>query len=288
MAVETHPEVGRREFEPERRPTAERSERLRDTWPLRWRDAGLLLACYLGFTAIWWAMGWLIVESGDSELARTDQRLAEWFVEQRTPALDDWSLAGSWLSETIIKIIATAIICGVLLWVVRRWLDALVVAVPLIIEAMVFITVTWLVKRPRPDVEQVDASPVDTGFPSGHAAAAACYAAIVIVIFWHTRKRWIRALAVIFAVAVPIIVGVARMYRGMHYLSDVVAGVLLGATSVAVVTWILCRAEGRRRRSREDDDDRTEAPDRNTYQVGNDELAHDDAPSAVATTRSAP
>ncbi|HEX4982730.1 MAG TPA: phosphatase PAP2 family protein, partial [Ilumatobacteraceae bacterium] len=235
-------------------------ERLRDTWPLRWRDAGLLLACYLGFTAIWWAVGWTIVESGDSGIARADQRLAEWFVEQRTPALDDWSLAGSWLAETIIKIVVTAIICGVLLWVVKRWLEALVVAVPLIIEAMVFISVTWLVERPRPDVEQVDASPVDTGFPSGHAAAAACYAAIVIVVFWHTRKRWIRALAVVFAAAVPIIVGVARMYRGMHYLTDVIAGVLLGAASVVLVTLILCRAEDRRR-SRQADDGRADGLD---------------------------
>ena len=175
-------------------------------------------------------MGWMIVEPlDDSEIVRTDERIANWFVEQRTPALDDWSLFGSLLAETIVKIVVTAIICVVLLWLVKRWLEALVVAVPLILEAMVFITVTWLVDRPRPDVEQVDASPVDSGFPSGHAAAAACYAAIAIVIFWHTRKRWIRALAVVFAAAVPIIVGVARMYRGMHHLTDVVAGVLLGA-----------------------------------------------------------
>ena len=283
--MERHPQLGRRHHQTGPSATTGDPERLRDTWPLRWRDAGLLLACYLGFTAIWWAMGWLIVESGDSGIVRTDQRLAEWFVDQRTPALNDWSLAGSWLAETIVKIVVTAIICGVLLWVVKRWLEALVVAVPLIVEAMVFITVTWLVERPRPDVEQVDASPVDTGFPSGHAAAAACYAAIVVVVFWHTRKRWIRALAVVFAVAVPIIVGVARMYRGMHYLTDVVAGVLLGATSVAVVTWILCRAEDRRR-ARDIDDGRADAPDARP----DDASAHDDelAPPTVATTGRAP
>jgi undecaprenyl-diphosphatase len=134
-------------------------------------------------------------------------------------------------------------------------------------------------------VEQVDASPVDTGFPSGHAAAAACYAAIVIVVFWHTRTRWIRVLAVVFAVAVPIIVSVARLYRGMHYLTDVVAGVLLGAASVVLVTLILCRAEDRRR-SRQAADGRAEAPDSKP----DDASAHGDelAPSAVATTGSAP
>jgi undecaprenyl-diphosphatase len=66
-------------------------------------------------------------------------------------------------------------------------------------------------------------------------------------VFWHTRRRWIRALAVVVTVAVPVIVGLARMYRGMHFFTDVVAGVLLGAASVLVVIWIVCRAEDRRR-----------------------------------------
>ena len=45
----------------------------------------------------------------------------------------------------------------------------------------------------------------------------------------------------------PFIVGIARMYRGMHHLTDVIAGVLLGVVSVVLVTVILCRAEDRRR-----------------------------------------
>ena len=256
----------------------DRSERLRDTWLLHWREIGLLTGCYVALTGIWSAIGWLIVHPlDDTEVVRTDVRLANWFVDQRTPALNDWSLFGSYLAETIVKIVVTAIIVGVMLWAFKRWLESLVVAVSLILEAMVFITVTWIVNRPRPDVEAVDASPVDTGFPSGHAAAAMCYAAIAIVVFWHTRKRWIRALAVVFSVAIPIIVGVARLYRGMHFLTDVVAGVLLGAASVVLVTVILCRAEDRRR-SREDDDGGPAPPDI----VPDDELA----PPTVATTGS--
>jgi undecaprenyl-diphosphatase len=234
--------------------------RLHETWPIRWQDVGLLAACYLLLTGIWSAIGWTIVEPlDDTAVVRTDERVANWFVEQRTPTLDDLSLAGSLLAETIVKIVVTAIIVLVLLWAVKRWLDPLVVAVSLILEAMVFITVTWIVDRPRPDVAQVDASPVDSGFPSGHAAAAACYVAVAVVVFWHTRNRWIRAMAVAFTAPMPIIVGVARMYRGMHHLTDVVAGVLLGAASVVLVTWILCRAEDRHR-PRETDDGESTAP----------------------------
>jgi len=70
---------------------------------------------------------------------------------------------------------------------------------------------------------------------------------LAIVVFWHTRKRWIRALVVVVTVSMPFIVGIARMYRGMHHLTDVIAGALLGVTSVVLVTVILCRAEDRRR-----------------------------------------
>ncbi len=176
----------------------DRTERLRDTWPIRWRDVGLLLTCYVVLTGVWSAIGWTLVHPlDDSAIVRTDERVADWFVERRTPTLDDWSLAGSLLAETIVKIVVTAIIVGVLLWAVKRWLDPLVVAVSLILEAMVFITVTWIVARPRPDVERLDGSPVDSSFPSGHAAAAACYVAIAIVVFWHTRNRWLRALVVL-------------------------------------------------------------------------------------------
>jgi undecaprenyl-diphosphatase len=233
----------------EKRKQADR--RLRETWPIRWSDAGLLLACYAVFTGIWSAMGWVLVKVvDDSEIVRTDQRVARWLVERRTPTLNDLSLVGSLLAETITKIIVTAIVVVVLLWLLKRWLEPLVVAVSLILEAMVFITVTWIVGRPRPDVPRLDGSPVDSSFPSGHAAAAACYIAIAVVVFWHTRKLWIRAIVVVVTAAIPVIAGLARMYRGMHYLTDVVAGILLGLASVLVVTLILRRAQARHERER--------------------------------------
>jgi len=255
------------------------AERLRDTWPIQWRDVGLLLACYVALTGIWSAVGWIIVHSADdTEPVRTDRRVANWFVEQRTPTLNHWTVAGTLLAETVVKIIVTAIVVMVILWVVRRWLDALVVAVPLILEAMVFISVTWIVGRPRPAVDRLEGSPVDSSFPSGHAAAAACYIAMAVVVFWHTRNRWIRALAVVVAVATPIIVGAARMYRGMHYLTDVVAGVLLGAASVVLATLILCRGEDRRRERKREDD---RFADRGVDQAGS-------APAAATSMGSAP
>lgn len=221
---------------------------VRRTWPIRWTDFGLLLGCYVAMTALWCGVGAAIVHfTPGTPIGNADQHLEEWFVDRRTTRLDDLSLAGSMMAETAIKVAITAIVCLVLMRLFHRWFESLVIAVSLILEAMVFLTVTLLVKRPRPDVPRLDGSPVSTSFPSGHVAAAVCYSAMAVVLFWHTRRYWIRALAVVVSVLVPVIVALSRMYRGMHHLTDVVAGMFIGAMSVALVTVILRRAEARRR-----------------------------------------
>ncbi len=198
-----------------------------------------MLGAYLGLVAVFTVIG-LTVERWD-RLVRWDEARSKQLADDRTPTLDTLSWWGSNLAETIVKIVVTAIIAGLMLYFWRRWREALLVVVPLVLEASVFITVTWIVKRPRPQVEQLDGSPVSSSFPSGHVAAAVCYGAVVIVVFWHTRRVWARALAVAGAIVVALIVAWARAYRGMHYISDVVAGVVLGIVTLAVSWWLLER-----------------------------------------------
>ena len=149
------------------------------------------------------------------------------------------------MSETMVKIAVTAVIAIVMLIVWKRWVEPLMVVVPLILEALCFITVTTVVGRPRPDVVHLDTSPVGSSYPSGHTGAAMAYTAIVVVIFWHTRRRWLRALAVAVGALVPVCVAVARLYRGMHFLTDVIFGALLGGTSVIASYMVIRRAAER-------------------------------------------
>lgn len=222
-------------------------ERIRDTWLIRRREALELAVVYVALTAVWFVVGWVLTRVlENSSVVRADQSVSEWFVRQRTPRRDSLSFVGSMLSETVVKVVVTAVVAIAMLKVWKRWLEPLMVVLALIVEALSFITVTALVGRPRPDVPRLDSSPVDSSFPSGHVAAAVAYAAIVVVVFWHTRRRWIRALAVAFAVVIPVCVAVARVYRGMHYLTDVVFGALLGGASVIATAVVLARAVERR------------------------------------------
>lgn len=220
--------------------------RLRDTWLIRRHEALVLGIVYALFTGIWFSVGWLLTHPlKDSSIVHTDQSISEWFVRQRTPRLNSLSFVGSMLSDTVVKIVVTAIVAVVMLIVWKRWLEPLMVVVALILEALCFITITTLVGRPRPDVPHLDTSPVGSSYPSGHTGAAVAYSAIVVVIFWHTRRRWIRALAVAVAVIVPVCVALSRLYRGMHFFTDVIFGALLGGASVIATAMVLLRAADR-------------------------------------------
>jgi undecaprenyl-diphosphatase len=217
--------------------------RLRDTWLVRRHEAGVLGILYVSLSAIWLSIGWLLTHPlKDSPLVHMDQSISRWFVDQRTPRLNSLSFVGSMLSDTVVKIVATVIIAVVMLIVWKRWLEPLMVVIPLILEALCFITVTTIVGRPRPDVVRLDTSPVGSSYPSGHMGAAVSYAAIIVVVFWHTRRRWIRVLAVAVGALIPMWVGLSRMYRGMHYFTDVVFGALLGGASVIATALVLRHA----------------------------------------------
>ncbi|MEI7547282.1 MAG: phosphatase PAP2 family protein [Actinomycetota bacterium] len=167
--------------------------------------------------AVWTCAGWLLTHAlSGSRLVHGDQSISAWFARHRTPGWNRLTGIGSMLADTVVKIVVTAIIAIAMLVYWKRWREPLMVVIPLVLEALCFIVVTTLVGRPRPTIA-LDASPVDSSYPSGHMAAAVAYAAIVVVVFWRTPRRSVRTAAVLVAVALAFAVGFSRLYRGMHY-----------------------------------------------------------------------
>ncbi len=215
---------------------------LKSTWPLgkrHWLQLGLWLVAVvavfttIGLTLTSWA--------APNAITRADTRWAEEIAESRTEPRNNLSKLLSMPADTFIKIGASIVLAGIMLYLWRRWHEAVFVGATLIFEATAFIITSFIVGRPRPDVEQLLHSPVDTSFPSGHVAAATVYAAVAIVVFWHTRNSWARLIVALISIFLPVAVAWARVYQGMHYVSDVIFGIVLGVVSLLVVRKVLGR-----------------------------------------------
>jgi membrane-associated phospholipid phosphatase len=256
----------------------------RSSWPIHRRQALLFVGAYLGLTAIWSVVGWTLTHPlKDSAIARADERIARWFAGD-VPWLNSSTRWGGELAGTLPKVVVTTVIAVAMLLIWKRWFETLVVGLALALEAACFITTTTIVGRPRPPVRHLENSPVGSSFPSGHTAAAAAYGAIAVVIFWHSRRRIVRVITVVVLVAVCAIVSLSRMYRGMHYLTDVIAGLVLGATCVAVSIAIL-RTAPEAAEIKEEDEDRTSESE--SEQTHDEEYGTPVAPSTSLTTPSA-
>jgi membrane-associated phospholipid phosphatase len=180
-----------------------------------------------------------------SALARTDTQVSRWFFEQRTPTLNTVTHYGCMLSDTNTALALTfVLVVGLRLWL-GRWRESVAIFVSICGELFIFVLVTATVHRARPTVPHLDPAPPTSSFPSGHTGAAvALYVGLAVILLLLTRESPYRAYVVVVSVllaAVPVIVGVSRLYRGMHFLTDVIAGALAGGLWTAIVLATLLR-----------------------------------------------
>lgn len=85
-----------------------------------------------------------------------------------------------------------------------------------------------VVRRARPIVVDPVSTAPGYSFPSGHAANAAAASAVVVLLLWPLLERRGRAVALAAAAVLTVGTALDRVFLGVHYPSDVVAGVLFG------------------------------------------------------------
>ncbi len=113
--------------------------------------------------------------------------------------------------------------------------EALLLGGSLIGASMINALLKLFLQRPRPDVVPHLAEVSSASFPSGHAMiSAAVYLTLGIMVAQTQASRWARAYILSFAVLLVLLIGCSRVFLGVHWPSDVLAGWCFGAI------WALC------------------------------------------------
>lgn len=161
----------------------------------------------------------------------------KWLAARRTGTWNEVTKFVTDMAQTWTVIGVAGAVVLLLRWRLGRWYESLMLIIVMIGELVIFVSVTEIIERHRPPVPHLDPAPPTSSFPSGHTGASvALYGGLAILLLWVFGRRPVtRAIATVLLL-VPVLVGFSRLYRGMHYPSDVLAGALLGGTWLLLVT----------------------------------------------------
>jgi membrane-associated phospholipid phosphatase len=200
---------------------------------------------YVALTAVMIGIGLLLTHALAGSVGKWDQHVSQHFARHRTSGWNDDTKVATSAVNTLPVIVLAAVVVAFLA-LLRRWREAVFLTIALILEITVFLSVNFVVDRPRPAVSRLNATPSTSSFPSGHTAAATVlFVGIAVIVACCTRNSVARLVSALLGVAFAGMVGFARVYRGLHYPTDVFAGALFGLGCLAVAA-IAVRAASRR------------------------------------------
>lgn len=206
-------------------------------------EARILVAVGVACAALW-AVIRLGSEVGEGETSAFDRAI---LLALRQPGNPNLPLGPLWLRETardltalggftVLGLVTLAGIATMLVY--RRYRQALVFGVTATVAQVASEAIKDFVGRPRPSfVTQYDLT-VSSSYPSGHSLMApAVYFTLAAIVAAGELRPGARRLLMIGSGMLVVAIGVSRVYLGVHWPTDVVAGWTLGST-IALAAWI--------------------------------------------------
>lgn len=213
---------------------------------LRSRDLIMLLSVLTVVLGIW---GFVLIAD---EMAEGDtQRYDDWALRSlRNPADPADPMGPPWLEEmgrdltalggVIVLILVTAIATGYLLMLKKY--HALLFMLAAVLGGLLLSTLLkGLFSRPRPELVPHLSHVSTSSFPSGHSMlSAVVYLTLGAVVGQFVEQRSLRIYFLVVALLLSFLVGLSRVYLGVHYPTDVLAGWTAGLVW-AVFCWLVAR-----------------------------------------------
>ena len=165
----------------------------------------------------------------------------------RTATMNSITAVWSHIGNTEIVIGVCVVVVALVWWRTKQWWYAVIPAIAIAAQASVFVAATTLTDRKRPTVEHLDPAPPTSSYPSGHMGAATALYLTFALMAQRIERVWLRRVVTVVCAIVPLLVGYARLYRGMHHLVDILVGMVNGIVC-ALLAWnyLRRRAAGER------------------------------------------
>lgn len=196
-----------------------------------WRRLILLFA---GVLLPLWAFGELADDVREAEAFPFDEPILRFAHAMARDGFDRVFLLFSKLGyEWGVVPFDLALVAGLAL---KRWMrEGVFAGIALGGSALLNLGAKQLFARERPSLWEAIAPETTFSFPSGHAMGSMTLAMVLVLLAWRTRWRWWVALPMLGFV---LMVGLSRVYLGVHYPSDILAG-WAAACAWAVAAWLL-------------------------------------------------
>jgi undecaprenyl-diphosphatase len=187
---------------------------------------------------------WLTREVLEGDTLTFDQTVRSFIHGFASYSLTQVMQAVTFLGSTLFLSVGTAVV--LIIFIVRKlWRSAVMFAVIMAGAVLINYTLKTTFERERPLAYFDYAMPASFSYPSGHTFFSSCfYGALAWMITRHLRKRWAKVAVWISASIIVLAIGVSRVYLGVHYPTDVIAGytaAFIWLSAVIEVDWWLAR-----------------------------------------------
>ncbi|HKF22745.1 MAG TPA: phosphatase PAP2 family protein [Candidatus Angelobacter sp.] len=178
-------------------------------------------------------LGWIANEMREGDTIKFDFAVRNWVHRFASPGM---TRAMTGISLLGYDLLIVALVVALATFLYLRWRRAAVwLAVSMAGALALDLSLKYAFHRPRPQ-PFFGAAPHSFSFPSGHALCSFCfYVVLAGLIAARTRSTFLRVAVGVMAAALVIAIGLSRIYLGMHYPSDVLAGYLAAAVWVATL-----------------------------------------------------
>jgi|GEM_PF-2788057 len=194
----------------------------------RWALAGYvvlsLVAALITVTTLLALLDWVL----PGAIQRLDDAVLQWVADRQDPAWVEVALDVTALGNTLTVAIVVACVAA-FLWLDGRRLDVAVLVVGGVTGRLATEFLKALFDRPRPEILEWGTHVTAAALPSAHAVSATlAYGAIAYLAGGRAGPGLRGVLWVVASIAI-VAVSASRVYLGVHYPTDVIAGVTMGA-----------------------------------------------------------